>query len=68
MASGLLCVRNMYHRETRSLKEVKCHFSFYCVKGCINFHEMTSVHKNAYSRAESLVTGEEIRPCVFTDL
>jgi len=26
---------------------------FAVVKGCVNFHEMTSVHKNAYLHAES---------------
>ena len=26
---------------------------FIIVKGCVNFHEITLMHKNAYSRAES---------------
>ena len=26
---------------------------FVIVKGCVNFHEMTPLHKNAYSNAES---------------
>jgi len=31
---------------------------FVVVKGCVNFHEMTSVHKNVYSHAESFMKWE----------
>ncbi len=31
---------------------------FVVVKGCVNFHEMTSVHKNAYSHAELFMKWE----------
>ena len=30
------------------------------VKGCVNFHEMTSVHKNAYLHAELLRKWERV--------